>query len=75
MLCPKLTTQGQFIGKSEQGRAFAFRDCGGESENVGANALPLQICCRKLLKALIKMPFEHGYKCNWRTCSIVSPVT
>ena len=41
MLCPKLATQGQFVGKSEEGRAFAFRDCGGESENIGANALPL----------------------------------
>ena len=41
MLCPKLTTQGQFIDKSKQGRAFAFRDSGGESENIYANALPL----------------------------------
>jgi hypothetical protein len=26
MLCPKLATQGQFIGESGEGRAFAFRD-------------------------------------------------
>ena len=43
MLCPKLATQGQFIGKSAEGRAFAFRDF-GEYKGIGANAQPLQIC-------------------------------
>jgi hypothetical protein len=44
MLCPNLTTQGQFIGKSTKGLAFAFQDCGGEYKNIGANAKPLRIC-------------------------------
>jgi hypothetical protein len=41
MLCPKLATQGQFIDKSEEGLAFADRDCGG-IKNIGANAKPLR---------------------------------
>jgi hypothetical protein len=44
MLCPNLTTQGQFIGESTKGLAFAFQDYGGEYKNIGANAKPLQIC-------------------------------
>ncbi len=44
MLCPNLTTQGQAIGESIEGLAFAFQDCDGEYKNIGANAKPLQIC-------------------------------
>jgi len=56
MLCPNLATQGQlvnaltnptkqgqFIGESEEGLAFAIQDCGGEYKNIGANAKPLQV--------------------------------
>ncbi len=46
MLCTKLATQGQIVcksDKSKEGIAFAFRDCGGESENIGANAKPLRL--------------------------------
>ncbi len=42
MLCPKLATQGQIVYKSKEGVAFAFRDCDGEYENIGANAKPLR---------------------------------
>ncbi len=51
MLCPKLATQGQFISESEEGRAFAFRDDGWGIQNIGAKALPLQVCCCQLLRA------------------------
>jgi hypothetical protein len=44
MLCPNLATQGQFIGESTEGLAFAFQYYGGEYKNIGANAKPLQIC-------------------------------
>ena len=44
MLCPKLSTQGQIVGKSAKGLAFAFRDYCGEYKNIGANAEPLQVC-------------------------------
>jgi hypothetical protein len=37
------TTQGQFIGESEEGSAFANRDCRGEFTNCGANAKPLHL--------------------------------
>ncbi len=47
MLFPNLTTQGQFIGKSTKGLAFAFQDSGGEYKNIGANAKPLRICVYK----------------------------
>ena len=43
MLCPKLATQGQFIGESAKGLAFAFQDCSEEYQNIGANAKPLQV--------------------------------
>jgi hypothetical protein len=43
MLRPNLTTQGQFICESEEGKAFAYRDFCEEFEYCGANALPLQI--------------------------------
>ena len=43
MLCPNLATQGQFIDESDEGRAFAIDDCGGELWDFGANALPLQV--------------------------------
>jgi hypothetical protein len=41
MLCPNLATQGRFIGKSTEGLAFAFQNCGGKYKNGGANAKPL----------------------------------
>jgi len=44
MLCPKLATQGQAIGESTKGLAFAFQDFGGEYKNISANAKPLRIC-------------------------------
>jgi hypothetical protein len=44
LLTQKLTTQGQIIGKSIEGSAFAFQDSSGEYKNIGANAKPLQIC-------------------------------
>jgi hypothetical protein len=53
MLCPNLATQGQFIGESTEGLAFAFQDCGGEYKNIGANAKPLQICVYRDLRAQI----------------------
>jgi hypothetical protein len=28
MHCPKLVTQGQFIGEGEEGKAFAYRNFG-----------------------------------------------
>jgi hypothetical protein len=43
MLCPNLATQGQFIGESTEGLAFAFQDDRREYKNIGANAKPLQI--------------------------------
>ncbi|MFZ4730272.1 MAG: hypothetical protein ACOYMQ_16635 [Pseudanabaena sp.] len=36
-----LTTQGQFIGESEEGSAFANKYGRGEFANCGANAKPL----------------------------------
>jgi hypothetical protein len=53
MLCPNLATQGQLIGESTEGLAFAFLDCGGEYKNIGANAKPLQICVYGDLRALM----------------------
>jgi hypothetical protein len=53
MLCPKLATQGQFIGESTKGLAFALQDCSEEYKNVGANAKPLQVYFCQLLRALI----------------------
>ncbi len=53
MLCPKLSTQGQSIGKSAKGLAFAFRYYGGEYKNVGANAKPLQVYFDQPLMARI----------------------
>jgi hypothetical protein len=41
MLIPNLATQGQFIGESAKGSAFAYRDDGGEYKICGANAQPL----------------------------------
>jgi len=37
-----LATQGQFIGESEEGWAFAEQYFGEEFGNCGANAQPLQ---------------------------------
>ena len=47
MLCPKLAAQGEFIGESAKGLAFAFQDSGGDNKNIGANAKPLKICVYK----------------------------
>ena len=44
MLCPNLAMQGQAIGESMEGLAFAFQDCSGKYKNIGANAKPLRIC-------------------------------
>jgi hypothetical protein len=53
MLCPKLSTQGQFIGESAKGLAFAFQDCSKEYKNIGANAKPLQVYFDQPLMARI----------------------
>ncbi len=42
MLSPNLATQGQFIGESAKGSAFAYRDDGREYKNCGANDQPLR---------------------------------
>jgi hypothetical protein len=47
MLCPRLSTQGQFIDESEKGLAFAIQEGRGEYKNIVANAKPLQDCCYK----------------------------
>ncbi len=59
MLCPKLTTQGQFIDKSAKGLAFAFRDGDGEYKNIGANAKPLQVFVYRDLRARINHDNNH----------------
>jgi hypothetical protein len=37
-----LATQGQFVGESEEGLAFANGDFGGEFRSIAANAKPLR---------------------------------